>query len=131
MRVSRLSRAVAPAAMLASLACASPTLADDPRDPTMTPDAIARDRAAIRKLNRDQIDYVQRRDAGYAQGWRDHDAARRDRDDDQAYADGQRDYAAMREDYARQRRDYERALDDWRGDVNACRAGYYERCDRR
>jgi hypothetical protein len=112
----------------AAVVFGGPALADDPRDPTMTPEAIARDAATIRKLNRDQLDYVQRRDAGYAQGWRDHAAAGVPRDDDSYTAD-RRDYAAAREDYARERRRYEAEMRAWRQDVTACRAGYYERCD--
>jgi hypothetical protein len=120
----------------AVLVSAAPALADDPRDPTMTPEAIARDRATIRRLNREQLDYVQRRDAGYAQGWRDHDRAigRVDRDvdrDEDSYTTDRRDYDTMRADYAEQRRRYEADMRDWQRDVAACRAGYYERCDRR
>ncbi len=98
----------------------------------MTPEAIARDRETIRRLNRAQLDYVQKRDAGYAQGWRDHAIGRdtRDREED-GYTADQRDYASARADYAQDRREYDRAMAEWRRDVNACRAGYYERCDRR
>lgn len=116
--------------VFAAVACAwsAPLLADDPRDPTMTPEAIARDRATIRRLNREQLEYVQRRDAGYARGWRaaaDARAARSQASDDDA------DYADMHADYAEQRRRYDRAVRDWQDDVAACRAGYYDRCDRR
>lgn len=112
---------------------AAPALADDPRDPHMTPEAIARDSATIRRLNREQLDYVQRRDAGYAQGWRDHaDAGRLERESEtQGYAAEQRDYVAMRAQYAEQRRRYEAEMRNWRQDVADCRAGYYERCDGR
>jgi hypothetical protein len=123
------------AAMAAiALGCIAPALADDPRDPTMTPEAIARDAATIRRLNQDQLAYVRQRDAGYAQGWRDQGAA----DDDdagytadrRAYADSRSDYAAQRREYAAQRSEYEQAMRAWRRDVAACRAGYYERCAR-
>ncbi|PNU02040.1 hypothetical protein A8V01_11145 [Novosphingobium guangzhouense] len=119
----------------------APVLADDPRDPAMTPEAIARDAATIRRMNREQLDYVQKRDAGYAQGWRDYDAARgrhdadADRYDDEGHGDSgyaadRRDYEAARADYAEERRRYDREMREWRQDVSACRAGYYERCVR-
>lgn len=113
---------------------AAPVFADDPRDPTMTPEAIARDAATIRRLNREQLDYVRQRDAGYAQGWRDYDTARSRRDvdadyrDEGEYAANRRDYDAARADYARDRRRYDREMREWREDVAACRAGYYEHC---
>lgn len=114
----------------------APALADDPHDPAMTPDAIARDAATIRRLNREQYDYVRQRDEGYAQGWRDYEGARRGaRNADAGYADDLTDYSAQRRDYdearadyAQQRRQYERDLRQWRADSAACRAGYYERC---
>lgn len=110
---------------------AAPVLADDPRDPSMTPDAVARDAATIRRLNREQLDYVRRRDAGYAQGWRDYDTARAHPDADQGdYAADRRDYDAARADYAQERRRYEHDMREWREDVAACRAGYYEHCAR-
>jgi len=120
-----------------AVAFAAPALADDPRDPAMTPEAIARDRETIRRLNLAQRDYVRQRDAGYAQGWRDHAAGSETRAyEDETYSADRRDYASAREnyvsareDYARQRREYDRAMADWRQDVAACRAGYYERCD--
>ncbi len=114
----------------------SPALADDPRDPSMTPEAIARDAATIRRLNREQLDYVQRRDAGYAQGWRDYDEARGKVARGQHgtgsgdYAADRRDYETARAGYAEERRRYEREMREWREDVSACRAGYYEHCAR-
>ncbi|KMS54833.1 hypothetical protein V474_17330 [Novosphingobium barchaimii LL02] len=117
---------------LIALACAAPALADDPRDPAMTPEAIARDRETIRRLNRAQLDHVQQRDAGYAKGWRDHAAGRATRDhEDAGYTADRQDYASARADYARELREYDRAMAEWRRDVDACRAGYYERCDGR
>lgn len=122
-----------------AIAFAMPALADDPRDPAMTPDAIARDAATIRRLNREQYDYVRERDAGYAQGWRDYNAARgrssravreaaRDYETDSDYAAQRRDYEAARADYAAQRRAYESEMQAWREDVSACHAGYYGNC---
>ncbi|WP_404482228.1 hypothetical protein [Novosphingobium sp. BL-52-GroH] len=126
------SRKIRLAGVMIALVLSTPVLADDPHDPTMTPEAAARDRETIRRLNRAQLDYVRKRDAGYAQGWRDHAATRDVRDDDDdAPASDLRDYAAARADYARQRRQYDRAMAEWRQDVDACRAGYYDRCDRR
>jgi hypothetical protein len=111
---------------------AAPALGDDPRDPAMTPEAIARDSATIRRLNREQLDYVQRRDAGYAQGWHAYRGeGYQATDEEPAYTADRREDAAMQADYAAQRREYQRALRDWREDVAACRDGYYERCDRR
>lgn len=136
MRVLRKIRAGAAACL--ALACVAPALADDPRDPSMTPEAIARDAATIRRLNQDQLAYVRQRDAGYAQGWRDH-AGTGDAGDGytadpyqagrRSYADSRADYAAQRRDYAEQRREYDRQMREWRQDVAACRAGYYEHCD--
>ncbi len=121
--------AMVSAATLAT-AFASPALADDPRDPTMTPEAIARDRAIIRKLNQDQLAYVRQRDAQYAKGWK---AYRQSGDDDGDfeegdYPSGRADYARQSRDYAQARRDYEADLAQWRRDVAACRAGNYSRC---
>lgn len=116
---------------------ASPVLADDPRDPTMTPEAIARDREIIRRLNREQLAHVRQRDAGYAQGWDAYAAAhgRRaadasDRDDDE-YADARDD--APRGNARRQdpQAEYAEAMRQWREDVRACREGYYDACARR
>ena len=45
--------------------------ADDPRDPSMrSAEARARDKAIIKRLNQEQLAYVQNRDAQYAEGWR-------------------------------------------------------------
>lgn len=132
----RVWRNLGVAAAVLAAAWGGTALADDPRDPTMTPEAIARDAATIRRLNRDQLAYVRQRDAGYAQGWRDHAAARSDDDADEGYtadrrtyADSRADYEAQRRDYAEQRREYDRQMREWRQDVAACRAGYYEHCD--
>jgi len=133
LRSVRVSAAIA-LAMGMALPALAPASADDPNDPTMTPEAIARDRAEIRRMNRDQLAYVRQRDAGYAQGWRDYDEARgrsaRYVEDDRGYADERRDYETSRADYAEQRREYDREMRAWREDVAACRAGYYEHCAR-
>ncbi|KQM18788.1 hypothetical protein ASE49_06480 [Novosphingobium sp. Leaf2] len=102
--------------------------ADDPLASGMNADALARDRAAIRQLNQDQLASVQRRDAGYAQGW--HDYADTRRQDDNAYPADQLSYRAAQNDYARQRKQYEQAIRDWRADVAACQSGDYGHCDR-
>lgn len=139
MRGSHFLRALgAPAFALVSAASlatafASPALADDPRDPAMTPEAIARDKAIIRKLNQDQLAYVRQRDARYAKGWQDYRQSRGGDDDESDYEEGgyqagRADYARQSRDYAQARRDYEADLAQWRRDVAACRAGNYSRC---
>lgn len=128
--------------LAATLSFAAPALADDPRDPTMTPDALARDREIIRRLNRQQLEHVQKRDAQYAQGWRDHaasnaraapsnarnDAYRVRRDANRQYAEDQRDYEDAQDAYVQQQRDYQRQLKDWRRRSTACRSGFIEEC---
>lgn len=88
--------------------------ADDPRDPAMRSRAAReRDREQIRQLNRNQLAYVQRRDAGYARDW-------------QAWQAGQG--TSSRADYASQREQYARDMANWRRQVAACRAGDYSAC---
>lgn len=103
-----------------------PALADDPND-NMTPEELARDRETIRRLNREQLDYVRKRDAQYAEGWRAYNGAsngaRRSSSSDTRYRAEVRAYEA-------DRRRYEQAMAEWREDVAACRAGYYEHCGR-
>ena len=70
-----------------------------------------RDRAEIRRLNREQLRYVQRRDAEYARGW---DATRRHADEMAAYE--------------AQRAEYERRMAAWREAVRRCEAGDYRYC---
>ncbi|MEJ2410960.1 MAG: hypothetical protein P8Y58_17240 [Novosphingobium sp.] len=98
----------------------APARADDPRDPAMrTAEARARDRAIIKQLNEDQLAYVRRRDAEYAQDWEAYRAAKADNRpaaDQRAYSDAHSEYEA--------------AMAEWRRDVAACRAGYYEHCAR-
>ncbi|KHK93127.1 hypothetical protein [Novosphingobium malaysiense] len=120
MRVSHFAPALCALAFVTGLASA-PVSADDPKDPAMaTRAARERDRAIIRQLNRDQAAYVQRRDAEYAKGWA---AYRRAQTGEREHREDQRAYAEARS-------DYEAAMADWRRDVDACRAGYYEHCAR-
>lgn len=100
----------------AALAC-EPALADDPYD-RMTPEELERDRETIRRLNREQLEYVRKRDARYAEGWRAHGGSRGASRKQQAST------------YEADMRRYERAMAEWREDVAACRAGYYEYCRR-
>lgn len=114
MRFSGFTGALALAALL------MPVLAqaDDPNDPTMrSPAARARDRAMIRKLNLDELARTRKRDAGYAEGWR-------------QYRDGGSGIRQSSDnaDYARARSDYERQMADWRYAVAACRDGRYDYC---
>lgn len=91
----------------AALACAGP----DGGCGGLSAEELARDRAEIRRLNREQKAYVDRRDAEYARGWearrrhqqtlRDHDAARAD---------------------------YERRMARWREAVRRCNAGDWRYC---
>ncbi|MBU6268128.1 MAG: hypothetical protein KGN34_11350 [Sphingomonadales bacterium] len=96
--------------------------ADDPNDPAMRdPRARARDHELTRQLNVGELAYVQRRDAGYAEGWRNWRQAQGgySAPAPQADANGA---------YARERARYERELADWRRAVAACRAGDYDAC---
>ncbi len=90
-------------------------LADDPNDPAMRdPAARARDRAIIRQLNLRELAHVQKRDAGYAEGWR-------------AYREAQQ-RGNSSDDYAQAQRRYQREMAEWRRAVAACRAGDYRAC---
>ena len=117
-------------AVIVAVLCAAPAFADDPKDPAMrTRAAREADRAAIRKLNRDQLAAVRKRDAGYAEGWA---AWRAARDPEAANAD----YAARRaqhrralDAYGRAQDDYARRMADWRRAVAACRAGDWSACE--
>jgi hypothetical protein len=94
--------------------------ADDPHDAAMrNAEARARDAAGVRRLNREQLAYVQQRDAGYAEGWR------ATRADDRASDGGY----AREGSYARERARYEREMAEWRRAVAACRSGDYDACD--
>ncbi|HKT84534.1 MAG TPA: hypothetical protein VJQ77_00450 [Novosphingobium sp.] len=110
------------AAALAAVVACGPALADDPNE-KLTPEELAQDRETIRRLNREQLDYVRKRDARYADGWRAYARSRR------GSGSGGR-YEAQQQVYEADRRDYERAMAEWRHDVAACRAGYYEYCRR-
>ncbi|WP_395390924.1 hypothetical protein WBP07_10180 [Novosphingobium sp. BL-8A] len=119
MRGSRILLALSAPAFACGILAAGPAHADDPSDPTMTPQAIARDRAIIRKLNQDQLASVRKRDAQYAEGWKAYKGQRgeeRGGDDSDA------------RNYAEARRQYDADLARWRRDVAACRAGDYSRC---
>lgn len=124
-------------AMMAAALVPQTAMADDPRDPAMRSAAArARDRAEIARLNRDQLAYVRRRDAGYAKDWAAYREAQgqgqgqgRSAYEETSYeaADGARRNAA---DYAQSRRDYERDLAEWRYAAGQCRAGNYAYCAR-
>lgn len=89
-------------AMVSSIA-----YADDPNDPSMRSAAArARDKAIIRKLNRDQAAYVQARDARMARGWARYKA------------------------YPVEKAAYERRMAEWRHAVRMCESGRYEYCAR-
>lgn len=98
----------------AVMALPAPAVADDPRDPTMqTREARERDRAKIRQLNQEQLDYVTRRDAEYAKDW-------------EATKQHEKDMAQYRRDMER----YERDMAEWRHAVKMCEAGRREYCAR-
>ena len=77
----------------------------------LSAEELARDRAEIRRLNREQKRYVDRRDAEYARGWN-------------ARKDHAQDLAA----YHAERAEYERRMEQWREAVRRCRAGDYRYC---
>lgn len=113
MPLEYLKFAVLPAAAaavfaLGSVAVPSPALAAcNPDDcGSMSKEALARDKAEIRRLNREQLRYVQKRDAEYAKGWR-----------------AQKQYKA---DLA----EYERRMAAWREAVRRCEAGDHRYCAR-
>ena len=91
-------------------ACASP---DEEGCKGLSAEELRRDRAEIRRLNREQLRYVERRDAEYARGW---DARRQHQDDLAAYD--------------RERAEYERRIAAWREAVRRCQAGDYRYCER-
>lgn len=91
------------------LGAAAPLAACNPDDcgkGRLSAEELKRDKAEIRRLNREQLRYVQRRDAEYAKGWR----ARRQHKEDLA--------------------EYERRMAEWREAVRRCRAGDYRYCAR-
>lgn len=92
---------------LAAACLPGAALADDPKDPKMrSAEARARDAAEIRRLNREQLRHVQRRDAQLAKGWQDY-----------------RDYPAAQA-------DYEHKMAEWRRAVELCESGRHEYCAR-
>ena len=89
-----------------ALAPSAPALACNPDDckKGMSKEALEADAAEIRRLNNEQLRYVQRRDAEYAKGW-------------QAQKDHK---AAMSE--------YEKRMAEWREAVRRCDAGDTRYC---
>lgn len=106
MRIVRGYAVLAPMALALSMGLAAvPALADEARDPAMTPEALARDREQIRRLNADQLAYVQQRDTQYAQGWRAYAGAKEASTSAPATSSSQRDYAQAQRDYGQAQRD--------------------------
>lgn len=101
-------------------------LADNPRDPTMTPEAIARDREIIRKMNLDQLAYVRDRDARYASSWRNYAGARPGSQPAEAgdYAARSQAYAREMERYRQDRERYDQAMAQWEQERSDCPPGY-------
>ncbi len=90
----------------------SAALACNPDDCSgLSSEELARDRAEIRRLNREQLRYVQRRDAGYSRGW-----------------DAQREHSKTMSAYERERAEYERRMAQWREAVRRCNAGDLRYC---
>jgi len=86
-------------------------IADDPHDPTMRNAAArAHDRAAIKRMNQDQLTYVRQRDAKNLRTYRE--------------AQSERDST-----YANARAEHGRQMAAWRRTVAACNAGRWEYCD--
>jgi len=104
-----------------------PAAADDPKDSAMRSAAArARDREQIRQLNLAQLDYVRRRDAGYAEGW----AASRATGEagGATYAERSRQHRAALASHAAAQAEYDRQMAQWRRQVSACRAGDWDAC---
>ncbi len=96
-------------ALAVVVAAPSAALADDPKDPTMRSAAArARDSAIIKRLNQDQLRYVQKRDAEYAKGWA-------------AYRNAPRENARRQDEYLRE-------MARWRHAVRMCDSGHREYC---
>lgn len=93
-------------AFVAVAALPSVAVADDPRDPLLSKNAAARarDKAEIRRLNQEQLRYVQARDARYA-----------------ASNAASRDWAAQ---------ENARRMAKWRHAVKMCESGHHEYCAR-
>ncbi len=93
-------------------AAPAPALACNPDDcGRMSREELARDAAEIRRLNREQLRYVQRRDAEYSRGW-----------------DAQTTHAQDMTAYERERAEYERRMAAWRDAVRRCNAGDRRYC---
>lgn len=113
----RTAALLAPVTLLAGVAgvgtlAPSPALACNPDDcEELDSEERKRDRAEIRRLNREQLRYVQRRDAEYARGW---EATRRHQDELAAYE--------------AERAEYERRMAAWREAVRRCEAGDWRYC---
>lgn len=108
----RVSLPLAAALLFPSLA--APAMACNPDDCRgLSKEELARDKAEIERLNREQLRFVRGRDAEYARGW---DAHRRHAQDMAAY---QTERAA-----------YERRMEEWREAVRRCEAGDYRFCAR-
>lgn len=107
MRIGLLGCALALGATLLPVSA----LADDPHDPAMrSATARARDRAAIRRMNQQQLAYVRQRDARQMRNYRD-----AQRGNDEGYADARAEYAQR--------------MRAWRHAVAACNAGNWDYCD--
>lgn len=104
MTMMTISRAAALVLLAGAAALPTPAIADDPRDPSMqTREARERDREIIRRLNLEQLDFVRKRDAEYAKGWKatkEYEANKRRREAEQRRA------------------------------IELCEDGYYEYCPR-
>lgn len=122
MSITKFAAALALAAALVPLSAQ----ADDPNDPAMqTKAARERDRAMIRKLNRDMLEQVRARDAQYAKGWQAYrDQPARQAEYKRALAQHQRAQAQ----YSQDRAAYEAKMRQWRRAVELCRAGREEYC---
>ena len=105
-------------------------MADDPRDPEMQSEqAVALDRAKVRQLNLDMLAQVTARDAGYAAAWKQYEEAKaNEAQHAEAYRIRMAAYLQQQSRYAADRQSYEQAMEDWRRDVAACRAGDRTAC---
>ncbi|PKB24837.1 hypothetical protein B0I00_0015 [Novosphingobium kunmingense] len=112
---------------LGAIVMPSIALADDPNDPDMRdPRNRARDKAIIKKLNQDQLAYVRKRDAQYAEGWR---AYREQNGNVRGRGVDESEYRDSMADYQRERARYERDRAAWRRAVQLCQSGHYQYCD--
>lgn len=86
----------------------TPAYACDPDDcgGGLSREELARDKAEIRRLNREQLRYVRQRDAEYAKGWK------------------------ARKRHKAELAEYDRRMAEWRDAVRRCNAGDYRYCER-